>query len=314
MNKIIKFYPNRNAQGVFPYCSVCGIGSFAHQHRPGTLPKDFERIEDLNSSEKPNSSTFVDEMKEAYSRPENYAFERPQMLLRWAKDKLTSQPSEKVNKKCTWCGGNEWIEEKQANPESPLYCKKCGQNIAYPKVSKSGNPENSQEKPNSPFATPSVNEQEKAEKEILTDTQYNELADLADKFFDKIPNSEKGGKKCICICHKELSSKVSVHSTIVNLPCPNCTPQPESEGVEFEKCSHDDCLRDGAMRGCREREEIFLLENWKKELKKGYRIFSGESAGHYLDPIIFIDSLLQAQAQQIRREERERHKNCSCNL
>ncbi len=39
--KILTFYPESGM-----ICAECGIGSFAHLHRPGTLPKDFERIEE----------------------------------------------------------------------------------------------------------------------------------------------------------------------------------------------------------------------------------------------------------------------------
>lgn len=38
------FYPTKD----FKECPVCGICSFPHIHRKGTLPKDFERIEPEN--------------------------------------------------------------------------------------------------------------------------------------------------------------------------------------------------------------------------------------------------------------------------
>lgn len=40
------FYPTKD----FKECPVCGICSFPHIHRKGTLPKDFERIEPENKS------------------------------------------------------------------------------------------------------------------------------------------------------------------------------------------------------------------------------------------------------------------------
>ena len=37
---MVEFYPDDK----YTNCAVCGIASFAHRHRPNTLPKDFERI------------------------------------------------------------------------------------------------------------------------------------------------------------------------------------------------------------------------------------------------------------------------------
>ena len=36
------YYPKKNGKE----CEFCGLSSIAHKHKPGTLPKDYERIED----------------------------------------------------------------------------------------------------------------------------------------------------------------------------------------------------------------------------------------------------------------------------
>lgn len=38
---------------------------------------------------------------------------------------------EKAEKKCTWCHGVEWHAEPNLNPNSPLYCIKCGYNESH---------------------------------------------------------------------------------------------------------------------------------------------------------------------------------------
>lgn len=38
-----EFHPDTEKSVI---CPICGIGAFAHRHKQGTLPKDFERIED----------------------------------------------------------------------------------------------------------------------------------------------------------------------------------------------------------------------------------------------------------------------------
>lgn len=47
MNETIKFYPENDVDGIPKSCAFCGVMSFAHLHKPDTLPKDFERIYEL---------------------------------------------------------------------------------------------------------------------------------------------------------------------------------------------------------------------------------------------------------------------------
>lgn len=72
------------------------------------------------------------------------------------------------------------------------------------------------------------------------------------------------------------------------------------------RCTHDDCLRDGARGFCLEEQQKFLIENWRSELDKNYKIaLPSDNAGHYLDPKLFIMRLLEAQDLVSRAEQKK---------
>ena len=57
----IYFFPNKD----YGECTVCGISSFKHLHRPNTLPKDFELIKDVPSP-RPDGWEEIDRLLIAY--------------------------------------------------------------------------------------------------------------------------------------------------------------------------------------------------------------------------------------------------------
>lgn len=132
-------------------------------------------------------------------------------------------------------------------------------------------------------------------KELLTKSQYHELSNLADKFFDGIPSQEKGGKKSLSqqvvedmkklipilqdqaireACRPELEE-------LKGLLAP--TPQPESEGVE----DWEDKI-----------VNTVIAESMGKDLSLA-DILSKECLERLL-------CIIRNQAEQIRMEERER--------
>ena len=67
MSNSISFYPYPDAE-----CKVCGISSFAHLHREGTKPRDFERID---TSEEEAKSTVNPTKQHAKKCPKLYGEE-----------------------------------------------------------------------------------------------------------------------------------------------------------------------------------------------------------------------------------------------
>lgn len=83
--KVFKFYPKAGRE-----CGVCGIVSFAHLHRYGTLPKDFERIE------KPSQAIHGQDIGKLHMKPSQNFFdlsdkEKKIILERVAKESSAEQ-------------------------------------------------------------------------------------------------------------------------------------------------------------------------------------------------------------------------------